>query len=188
MTTKKIGKTTQKQDDKPIIDIASETVGTETKIETEQIPLITKQSNDSTIQIDFMSDDETAGFISQPTKAAPTEVETPDAPFSFSGKTVDEVQTQIKTEEADYAKELTVEDFQEVAEFFIDLIDFGVISLARFISKENSDQPFEVSEKKKRKLIKQLTLIAIKHKMKIGIELLFVGTMIMVYAGPIKLK
>ena len=186
MAGKRIGKTyTTKVDDKKIVDIENEVIGTKIT-ETEEIPLITKQSTDSKIKIDFLDDDTTASFISEPTKTATEDTDNKDNSFSFSNKTPNEIKEQVKQEENEYSKELTVEDFQEVAEFLIDLVDFGVISLARFISKENTDQPFEVSEKKKRKLIKQLTLIAIKHKLNIGIELLFVATLLMVYVGPIK--
>ena len=187
MMKKRVGHTISVEDkNKPLIEVAEEKVSTSNdKVETEEIPLSTPQSADSKIKIDFLNDEETSSFISQPTKPAPEEPKKEEE-FSFSKQKPEEIRETLKKEKEEYAKELTVEDFQEVAEFIVNLIDMGVINIARWISKEKTDQPFEVNENKKRKLIKQLTLIAIKHKLKIGIELVFFATLIMVYAVPVR--
>ena len=80
-------------------------------------------------------------------------------------------------------------NYDEVSEFVIELVDLGMSSLGKFISKEKgSSHKFEAPAHKKAKLSRQLSKILNKHKFAISIEFIFVISLVMIYAGPIRNK
>lgn len=104
----------------------------------------------------------------------------------FKTNDATKLQEQIKQEEKDYTAQFTVKDFEEIAEFIIELIDTGVSTACKFIAKDTSDTAYMLANAKKKVLIKQLTMILVKHQMKFSITWLFVITAIIMFASPVK--
>lgn len=83
---------------------------------------------------------------------------------------------------------LSAHDYEDVAEFVIDIIDGGISKGLAFIAKEDlsKSSKFEIKAEKKFKLRKQLSRIFEKHQVKISIEIIFFITLCLAYAPVTK--
>jgi hypothetical protein len=92
-----------------------------------------------------------------------------------------------KQSEGKSSEVLDPSNYEEISEFAIELIDLGMSSLAKFISKEKgSSHKFEAPAHKKAKLSRQLSKILNKHNLGISIEFIFIISLVMIYLGPIR--
>jgi len=144
----------------------------------------------SDINVNMLDDDDDIldKYLKKDTQKSKPEFEHIDGDVFGKGDTrsVKDVREQLKEEESRYEDTLTVEDVKVFAETILDFLDIGLVTVARWYAKDVSDAPYELNKKKRDRLIKQLTYIIIKHKMKMPIELLFFVTLVMAYSSSFK--
>lgn len=130
--------------------------------------------------IDFMSEEHINSFTASNSKKS--EENTEDTKSKFDGKSVEDLQKEIKEAEKDSSKNFTAKDFEDIARFLIFLIDTGISSGLKWWGKDTSDTAYSLPEKKKEMLVYQLTLILTKYQAKFSIEFMFIATILLVYA------
>lgn len=131
--------------------------------------------------IDFMNEESIKDFTSSQTKKA--EPNTEDTRKSqFDGKTIEDVQAQIKKEENDSSKKFTLKDMEEIAGFIIELIDTGFSSAFNWWAGDSSINNYALPKSKKDMLSYQLALILVKYQAKFKIEFMFLLSIIIMYA------
>lgn len=135
-----------------------------------------------TIRADVLGDEFLNDFIGK--KTAASDVPS-DKEATLTGN-VDELSDQIRSEEAKYVANFTAEDFADIAEVIIDLLETVIVSGLRWWAKDDTDAPYEISEKKRKRLVKHLTMVLVKHKIHFGVEIVFALTIIMAFATPTK--
>lgn len=155
------------------------------KVETEQVDLkdLKEEQKNEKVSIDFMSNDYIEENIKKPTKKS--EAPTENKEEENKSQTIEEVQKEIKEIEEEKNKSLKPQDYEEISSLVIGIIDFLMSSLLKWWGKDSSDAAYTLNEKKMKTLSHQMSLILIKHQQKWSIEMLFVFTLIAVYAGPV---
>ena len=157
-------------------DIPKSNMGTQT------IDLNEKQAKSGEkTTLDFMNSNYVNEFVGKKTKRAEDNVQ--ETSGEFSGKTTEQVRQEINAAESS-KEDWTPDDFKMVAEFIITIIDSVIASGLRWWSKDTSDQAYSLSKDKQSKLVKQLTMMLIKYQAKFRIEIIFLLSIIMFYAGP----
>jgi hypothetical protein len=101
-----------------------------------------------------------------------------------SKESIDETRAKILEEEKRYEDQFTREDLEEISGFIIDALDTFGSSWLRTYGKDTSDTAYSIPELKRKRLIKMLTNILIKYKLKVNIELLFLVTLFVTYRSP----
>lgn len=85
------------------------------------------------------------------------------------------------------ADDITPEDFYDIAEFIMSLIDATAASALKWWAKDSADSPYSLPEKKKNKLTKQLAKILIKYNAKFSIEFMFLIGLCIMYIPAFRL-
>lgn len=138
-----------------------------------------KQAGEKVV-IDFMSEEHISNYTASETKKS--EENTSDGKSNFDGKSVEDLQKEIKQAEADSTKNFTAKDFEDIARFLIFLIDTGISSGLKWWGKDTSDTAYSLPKAKQEMLVYQLTLILTKYQAKFSIEFMFIATILLVYA------
>jgi hypothetical protein len=81
---------------------------------------------------------------------------------------------------------LGVDDFVDLSEAAIDIIEGFISSGLRWYAKDTTDEPYSLSVKKKTRLKNQLSILLLKYRVKFKIEYIFFLTLIVVFATPVK--
>ncbi len=148
------------------------------------IPLKDEKQSDEkeTVKVDFMKTDFTKNFIGK--KTVKSDEKDEEKVKEEKKEDTKDIRDRIIKEEQDYAKQFTKEDFADIAEIMIDLLDTGISTALRFWAKDTSDQAYEINITKKKRLVKQLTLILVKYQLKWSLEFLFIITLLVTYWTP----
>lgn len=150
---------------------------------TKDIPIDEKQSQEKeTVRVDFMKTDFTKNYIGK--KTVKSDEKSEKETVKEKKEDVKDLRDRIIREEKEYAENFTKEDFADIAEIMIDLLDTGVSTALRFWAKDTSDQAYEINVTKKKRLVKQLTLILVKYQLKWSLEFLFIITLLVTYYTP----
>jgi len=150
---------------------------------TKNIPIDEKQSEErETVKVDFMKSDFTKNFIGK--KTVKSDEKSEKETEKEKKEDTKDLRDRIIREEKEYAQQFTKEDFADIAEIMIDLMDTGISTALRFWAKDTSDQAYEINVTKKKRLIKQLTLILVKYQLKWSLEFLFIITLLVTYWTP----
>lgn len=138
------------------------------------------------VTIDFMDADQSEEFIKKKTQKSELnlEINGEEKESQFEGKTVDEIREEIKAEE-EKSSQFKPENFEEIANLIIDILDLLMSALLKWYAKDTTEQPYSLSKKKKEKVTYSLALVMMKHQRKMSIELMFVLTIIGVYSGSV---
>lgn len=128
--------------------------------------------------IDFMNPDHVNDFIKKETKKSESE----NSSVFGKGKTVEEIRTQIASEEASKSSDWKPEDFEMIAEIIVMVIDSIAANALRFFAYDTAESAYSLPERKKSMLVRQLAMILIKYQAKFKIEFLFLLSLIMFYA------
>lgn len=151
---------------------------------TEEVDLDTKGPERQTkTKVNFVNEDFMAGFVKQKTRES---TEKKDEKGATDGKTVAEIQEQIKKEEANPNNQFSKEELMDFAEVFIDIVDLGISSGLRFWAGDTSSTAYELPIEKKRKLTRQVTNLFIKYQTKFSLEFMFIITLVICYSVPAK--
>lgn len=100
--------------------------------------------------------------------------------------TVEQYREQLKKEEKDYSNQYSVEDFQDLAEFGVELIDMIAVFAIRIFAKDDTDAPYQIPISRKNSLTRTLTKILIRAQMKFPLGILFFVGLVVAYATPFK--
>lgn len=107
--------------------------------------------------------------------------------FGFpQGETVEQIRARMAKEEEDESKKYTVEDFEEIADFLMDLFDMGAVFFIRWYSKDNTDAPYNIPTDKMKRLKMRLAKLLMRMQAKFPLGLLFALSLIMAYATPMR--
>ncbi len=136
-----------------------------------------KSDNDETVTINFLDEAQVNNFTQSEAKKSENKA---NKGFSYEGKSVEDIQKQIKQEE-EQSKKIEPETFVEVARFIIFLIDALMSAGLRWFAKDNIDTPYSLNKTKQEQLVKQLSNILIKYQAKFSIEWMFLISIIVLY-------
>lgn len=100
--------------------------------------------------------------------------------------TTEEIREKLIKAEETQVSNFTPDDYEMIAEFLIDTLDWGGSSALMYIAKDNTDTPYTLSVSKKERLKKQLTRILIKSNFKMNFGVLFGLSLILAYMKPLK--
>jgi hypothetical protein len=151
-----------------------------------------KDEVDKKVKITFKGKDFMKKEINKKTADAPLQVEDeeikPNAPKMLGSiePTAEEMREQIIKAENTTKESFSVEDYQMMAEFIIDALDWGGSSGLMYLAKDTTDAPYTLSVSKKDRLKKQLTRILIKSNAKMNFGVLFALSLILAYMKPVK--
>lgn len=140
-----------------------------------------KKSNDNTVSYNIKSKNFVKDFVSEPTRESET-----DSTSSRSGETVDEIRARLEKEASEEASKMTPEDFEDAADFIIDLIDMVLMFGIRWYSLDISDAEYKVPEEKLKKLKKHLSRLLMKVGKKFPLGMIFILTIVAAYATPVR--
>lgn len=129
-----------------------------------------------TENVDYLHDDE----FDEPEEVADTTAE------DLKGFTTEEFKEKIDKEMADAAKEMSPEEMQLVAEILVEIIDAGISLGLMFLAKDTKDTAYSLSKERKNKLTKLLTRYLVRQVIKVNILTLFIITLIIAYAVPVR--
>ncbi len=183
-------KNSPKNDNKDAEDLYSESVVSESKPE-ETIP-ITDKSEDKkdTVKVNFMDKKFISDYVKKKTiksdEPAPEGNTKSSSDSSNNNESTEDLRKRIKKDEEAYENQFTPDDFEELAGFFIDMLDAGISTALRVWSKDTKSRDYELDPDKKKKLAKQGKLILVKHKLKWSVEFVFVLSLVVFYTGPIQ--
>jgi len=129
-----------------------------------------------TENVDYLQDDE----FDEPEEIEDTTAE------DLSSFTNESFKEKIDKEMADAAKEMSPEEMQLVAEILVEIIDAGISLGLMFLAKDTKDTAYSLSKERKNKLTKLLTRYLVRQVIKVNILTLFIITLIIAYAVPVR--
>lgn len=136
-----------------------------------------KSDPTETKRIDFLNEAHVDNFTASQAKKSENTVVKDD----LSGKTVEQVQEQMRREANAPEKQYTVDEWKEIAATIILFIDTGVSSLFKWWTKDTSDDAYSLSKPKQNMLTNQLAKILMKYQARFPVEAMFVVTLIICY-------
>lgn len=144
-----------------------------------------KKSNDNTAAYNIKSKSFIKDFVSQPTRGS-EEDSSASEPTYRPGETVEDIRARLDKEASEEASKMTPEDFEDAADFIIDLIDMALVFGIRWYSMDVSDAEYKVPEEKLKKLKKHLARLLMKMGKKFPMGMLFLLAIIAAYATPVR--
>jgi len=130
------------------------------------------------VEINYMDEKVVSDYTKQQTKEFKQEEK------KSSNKTLDDAKKTI--DQIERTSEFTYSDYEDIAEFIIEMFDTGMSTMLRFWCDDTSYNAYSIPKEKIKMLKKQLTLILIKYQQKFKIEFMFLLSLILVYSGPVK--
>lgn len=99
-------------------------------------------------------------------------------------KTVASELEKMRLEEANMSEQFTIEDFSDLADLIIEVLDFFSIFLLRAFSLDTKDEPYVVPKERLTRLKRILTKILMKAQKKFPLGFLFFVGIVAVYGTP----
>lgn len=138
-----------------------------------------KNSSGEKKRIDFMKEAAVNEFTKSESKKS--ENKTNQKNDSFTGKSMNEVQNEIRFAEENDANKYTPEDFREFASMIMLFIDTIFSETLKWFSKDK-DSDYSLPKPKQERLTKSLTYILIKYQSRFPIGWVFIISLVMCYA------
>lgn len=113
-----------------------------------------------------------------------TTTTTSDIPNPGTTRSVAEELDKMKKEEALMAEQFSVQDFEELAEVIVEVMDFFALFLLRAFSLDTKDEPYTVPVDRLKRMKKILTKILMKAQQKFPLGFLFFIAAVAVYGTP----
>ena len=152
------------QDNVTEIDVTHENNSGIDTSDIKEIPAEPKASKPTTVNI---LDDDNYDHINETFEERKNDIPETDAPAS-----------------EDY--EMTEEDVLELSEFFFEAFDTGVCFGLSVYSGDTAQSQFGIEEKRKKRLIKMLAAIIVKHKLFLRIEFVFIIALVFAYSSSFR--
>jgi hypothetical protein len=182
----------QTQQDPEIVEVTEITGTDNIKTDNEKIKVDPKEKIEEDITINIINNGKSSFDTIIDKKTKPHEdTEQPIDEKSFRdissklGNDPEEARKKLATTELATEQSMTVEDLEDIAEFLIDGYEFGISELSGYISGEDSSK-YNIPNKRLVKLKRQLTLLLLKHRIKITIEMVFAASMLLYSVPQIK--
>ncbi len=99
-------------------------------------------------------------------------------------RSVSELKDVYKKEEEESIDQLDYEDFAMIADFCIEGLEVGTVTIFRWWAMDKSDTNYEMTESKKKKLKELLTKIFIRYAVKFPLIWLFIFTLLLAHITP----
>ena len=162
---------------------SKETVSSEKVSEIEVDP--NKKSSDNKQNFSIKDTSFIKDFIKKPTNPS---ISTSTSPSSApkSNETVEDIRRRLEVEEKEEVSKLSVEDFEDAAEFIIDVLDMSLVFVIRWYSQDISDAEYKVPEEKLKKLKKHLSRLLMRMGKKFPMGMLFILGVLAAYATPVR--
>ena len=147
---------------------------------TKHSEVILDDSTDSatgTVIIDFTNTEGSMDY----TKQSSEKYKEDEVKEELNKKSLNEIREEIKKEEEAQVSNMSLSDFKDISKFLIFFVDTVFSSFFKWWSGDTSDAAYSLNEKKKDMLSHQLSLILVKHQVKMRIEMLFFVSLIVVY-------
>jgi len=141
-----------------------------------------KRKDEDSIEVDFLNDD----FSNKLFEGRKNENSNINS-FSNDEKENEKIDFKSNLNERDKEEKETLgyDDYSDISEFLIDMIDMGVSQMCGAISKEKDTSQFEIRRDKKVRLRNQMNKILEKHQFKVSIEFLFIMSLGLSFRQPI---
>ena len=82
--------------------------------------------------------------------------------------------------------DMTEEDVLDIAEFFFEALDTGICFGLSVYSGDSAQSQFAIEEKRKKRLVKMLAVIIVKHKLFLRIEFVFIIGLVFAYGSSVR--
>ena len=188
VVTEVASKVDLKEHEKPsITDLATKKIK-EASAEIDVADVLKPKDEDTKIKITFKKKGFIKKEVSKKTADAPIEDVSSNSSKPMIGDnspTSEELREQIKAAENTTRESFTPGDYEMIAEFLIDTVDWGGSSLLMWIAKDKTDTPYTLAATKKERLKKQLTRILIKSNVKMNFTVLFIISLVLAYMKPV---
>jgi hypothetical protein len=132
--------------------------------------------------VDFMNDDYMENLLRGKTKQSEEKIEGKETPYEDKKN---ETKSTLSSDPPTADLAFSEQDMYDFAEVFMDIIDMGISTALKFYSKDTSITAYELEANKKKRLIRQLSKILMKHQIKFPLEAMFIVTLIICYSVPI---
>ena len=143
---------------------------------------IKKKQTDDKATMSIKDSDFVKNFIQEPTKTS----DVPSSSLPKSNETVEDIRARLASEEKEEVSKMKPEDFEDMADFIIDILDMSLIFLVRWYSQDISDAEYKVPEEKLKKLKKHLANLLMRMGKKFPLGMLFILGLLAAYATPIR--
>lgn len=167
---------------------STETKGNDKNIKfSAEVDLNAKDEKQSTAKVNFVDNNFMSDFVKKKTTRSAESPGLNDDDKSENGKEKETAQStpQASSEKPNTVDSFTEADFMDIADTFMGILDMGIASLLRFVAKDDTSTPYELDEKKKKRLTRQLGNLFIKYNKKFSLEFMFIVTLAICYSGPI---
>ena len=151
---------------------------------------IKKKQTDNKATLNIKNTSFIKEFVTEETKPA-DEIKSSSSSSSSSTpppktETVEDIRKRLADEEKADVSEMKVEDFDDMADFVVDLVDMGLLFAIRWYSQDISDAEYKVPEEKLKKLKKHLSRILMRVGQKFPMGILLVLGILAAYATPMR--
>ncbi len=191
VSTKVSAKADLKEDVKPTItELVEKKVKKEVSKEIDIADVLKSKDDDTKVKITFKKNDFVKNEISKKTADAPLDdigdIGKTQKIIGQDKPTTEALREQIIAAEQTQQESFTPDDYDMIAEFLIDTMDWGGSSLLMWVAKDKTDSPYTLATTKKQRLQKQLARILIKSSFKMNFTVLFLISLVLAYMKPIK--
>jgi len=104
----------------------------------------------------------------------------------FTGDENKDKKEKENKEEPSREKRMEDMDYDDIADFLMEGLDWGVSKLSAYVAEESDSKNFEVKDEKLNKLKRQFSKILEKHDLRLSPEVLFAFTAILVFKSPVE--
>lgn len=155
----------------------------EQKSEQVEVDISTKPKDNKT-SVSFEDIDNLKQYVKEETPGDESRPKT--IADEYKGKSIDEIREQLKTEEKEEENKLSIEDYSDMSDFAVDLVDMLFVFAIRWYSLDSTDAPYQPHKEKLEKLKKQLAKLLIRMGAKFPLILIFIATLFAAYLTPIR--
>lgn len=134
-----------------------------------------------TVKVDLAGSNTIKDFIQMDTKKSEKTESEPEKSIFNEKDTIEDIKQNIDKEVSD----MTLSDYEAIAEIIVDILDTLMSSALRYIASDNSDAPYSLSVSKKRMIKKSVSLILIKYSKKMGVWAMLIMSLSAAYTFPV---
>ena len=144
---------------------------------TAEVNLEVNKEEQNSAKVNFMDDSYMSSLLEKKAEESKEKVD---------GKEQPETEAKTKQEDVGVAnvQSFSRDDMQDFAEVSVDIIDIGLSTALKAYSKDTAIAPYEIDINKKRRLVRQLVNIFMKHQVKFPLEFMFIISLVLCYTAP----
>lgn len=147
---------------------------------------VKKKQTDNKASINMLKPGFMKEFVTDSTRSSESGTSPLSSSAPRSSETVEEIRKRLEVEEKEEVGKLSVEDFEDAADFIIDIVDMSLVFVIRWYSQDISDAEYKVPEEKLKKLKKHLSRLLMRMGKKFPMGVLFLLGVLAAYATPVR--